>query len=296
MAINLSEILNDNRSGSFSLTMNTLKLFKQYLNEQKNTQSTIETVFEEIQAATKSLIKYQSNMVLIRKASNTLISYFKKMLKVNNKKNDLLTSLVEKIVLIEEEYQNNIDIIALSGSKIIANFNKILTYSNSTVATNIFKKADFQKRKFEVFCLKSDPPGEGVNLAETLSKQGIKTTIVADSQSGIIMDDMNLVIIGADRLYETGFVNKSGTLAVCLLAKHFNIPVYLAVETTKILKESERSIKEIERDSKEVYIGNNNISIVNSYFEKIPLKLVHKVICEQGVFETPEFSSWYLGG
>ena len=295
MALNISKILNDNTSGSFSITMNTLKLFKEYLNEQRKSNTAIETVLNEVQTAAKSLIKHQSNMVLLRKASNIFISFFKKLLKGNINSNELFKALDEKIVLIEEEYQNNIDIIALNGSKIIANFNKILTFSNSAVVTNIFKKANFQKRKFEVFCLKSEPPGEGVKLAEILNRHKIKTTIVADSQTGIIMNDMNLVIVGADRLYETGFVNKSGTLAVCLLARHFNIPVYLAVETTKILKESERSIKEIERDLKQVYHGEGNISVINSYYEKIPLNLVHKVISDQGVFETPEFLSWYLG-
>ncbi|KAA3614172.1 MAG: hypothetical protein D8M58_18430 [Calditrichaeota bacterium] len=295
MTLNISEIRNDNRSGSFTLTMNTLKLFKKYLNEKKKSNTDAETVFEEMQIAAKNLIKHQSNMVLLRKANNSLISYFKRLLKSDKNPAELFSALVEKIELLEEEYQNNIDVIASSGAKLITNFNKILTYSNSTVATDILKKADSQKRKFEVFCLKSDPPGEGVELAKNLNELGIKTTIVTDSQAGVIMNDMNLVIIGADRLYEKGFVNKSGTLAVCLLAKHFNIPVYLAVETTKILKETERSIKDIERDTKEVYTGDESISVVNSYYEKIPLTLVHKVISEQGVFETPEFSSWYLG-
>jgi translation initiation factor 2B subunit (eIF-2B alpha/beta/delta family) len=295
MALSITEILNDNTSGSFSLAMNTLKIFSEYLDKEEQTETLIETVFEELHFASKNLIKHQSNMVLLRKSCNTLIAFFKRAQKSEKSKPELFALLQDKIKQIREEYKKNIEIIALSGSKIIANFNKILTYSNSTVVKHIFEKADFQKRKFEVFCLKSDPPGEGTKLAETLNEQGIKTTIVADSQAGIVMNDMNLVVVGADRLYETGFVNKSGTLALCLLAKQFNIPVYLAVETTKILKESERSIKEIERDIKEVYDSSGNISVINSYYEKIPLNLIHKVISEQGVFETPEFSSWYLG-
>ena len=216
MMLNISDILDDNTSGSFSLTMNTLKLFKEYLNDQKNSQLDIEIIFEEMQFAAKNLIKHQSNMVLLRNANNAVISYFKRLLKANRERKNLLNALQEKIEQLEEEYQKNIDIIALSGSKIIANFNKILTYSNSTIAAHIFKKANSQKRKFEVFCLKSDPPGEGIKLAEMLNQQRIKTTVVTDSQAGIIMNDMNLVVMGADRLYETGFVNKSGTLAVSI--------------------------------------------------------------------------------
>ena len=133
-----------------------------------------------------------------------------------------------------------------------------------------------------------------MDLAKYLAEKDIKTTIVADSQAGIVMDDMNMVILGADRLYEKGFVNKAGSLAVCLMAKHFNVPVYLTVETTKILKETERTIKRVEGPTEEIYSGDD-MSIVNSYFEAVPFELVNKVICEEGVYERPEFQSWFLG-
>ena len=234
-------------------------------------------------------------MALIRRTNYSFVSYFKRFLKSEKSRKEVIKMMISKLQETEKELNEDLKTIAENGSRLITNFNKILTFSGSTIVRHIFENADNFKRKFEIFCLKSDPPGEGVQLAEQMSKRGIKTTIVADSQAGVVMDDMNIVLLGADRLYENGFVNKAGTLAVCLLAKHFNVPVYLAVETIKILKESERSIKQVERDTAEVYSGDKNIDVYNGYYEKIPLDLVNKVICEEGVFETSDFLSWYLG-
>lgn len=295
MTFDISPVLNDNTSGSYTLTLRTLDLFKHYLEEQLKTDRELEEIFDEMHTGAKTLIKHQTNMVLLRKSGYDFVNFFKRIYTNPQDRNEIITTLLEKLDEIVAELKDHVEAITANGSKIIANFNKILTYSNSSVITKLFEKASLQKRKFEVFCLKSDPPGEGVILAENLTEMGLKTTLVADTQAGIVMDEINIVLVGADRLYETGFVNKSGTLAVCLLAKQFNVPVYLVAETTKILKESERSIKSTERDVREVYEKDNEITVINSYYEKIPLNLISKVVCEEGVFETPEFISWYLG-
>lgn len=295
MRINIKEILEDNTSGSFTLTENVLTLFEQYTREILKTNITAKEVFDEIHINAKQVVKAQPNMALLRRYNYTLVNIIKKLLSSDKSRNEILESTLEKIIEFKKELADNIKAIAQNGSKTIIHFNKVLTLSNSSVVKSIIEKAVSHGRKFDVFCLKSDPPNEGVALAEQLADLGLRVTLVADAQAGTIMEDINIVLIGADRLYETGFVNKSGTLAVCLLARHFNVPVYLAAETTKILKESERLIKKVEKDPYEIYGGNKQIEVSNSYYEKIPLNLISKVISEEGVFETSEFLSWYLG-
>lgn len=295
MNLDIKDLLDDNKSGSYTITANTLNLFKKYILIQKKSEIDIDTVFGEVHSAVKILLRHQPNMVLLRKSCNSVVSHFKRILKTSRERCELLDAVEKRIEAILQELESNVENISLNGAKIITNFNKIMTISNSTIVNFVLKKADSQKRKFELYCLKSSPPTEGVLFAENMNKCGIKTTLVPDSQAGIVLSDMNMVLIGADRLYEGGFVNKSGTLALCLLARHYNVPVYLAVETLKILKESEHSIKQTDGDPNEVYNSKNGISVINRYYEKIPLNLVSKVISEEGVFETPEFTSWYLG-
>ncbi len=290
--MNISEILSDNRSGSLTITINALETIKKYVKE--NLDSNSEQNFEEIHQASKKLIKNQPNMVLIRRYMNTLVNHYKKIQKNNEDNAEISGLIMSKIDELITEIKDNLNKVSLNGAKIITNFNKIMTISNSTVVKRVLEKAFEQKKKYEIFCLASTPPGEGMDFAKYLADKDIKTTIVADSQAGIVMDEMNMVIIGADRLYEKGFVNKAGSLALCLMAKHFNVPVYLTVETTKILKETERTIKKVEGPTEEIYSGDD-ISIVNSYFEPVPFELVSKVICEEGVYERPEFQSWFLG-
>ena len=295
MRINIKEILDDNTSGSFTITENTLQIFDEYVDYATKSNIDINEVFDEIHSSAKQLVKQQPNMALLRKYIYGLVTSFKRLLSSDKKRAEILDLLAEKIKSSQQNLIKDIETISSNGAKVITNFNKILTYSNSTVVKSLFLRAIEMNRKFEVFCVKSDPPNEGVSLAEELVDLNIKTSLVADSQAGTIIDDMNLVLLGADRVYETGFVNKAGSLSICLLAAHFNIPVYLAVETSKILKESERLIKKVEKDTREIYSGEKDIEVFNSYYEKIPLNLVSKVISEEGVFETAEFLSWYLG-
>lgn len=295
MSVDVDKILNDNQSGSVTLTQNTLKFFRDYLNERLSASQKLEDIFEQFQDVSKKIMKQQPNMVLLRKSINTILIYFKRLVKSDREADQIIKAVEHKIISIEQEIYTRINKIGNTGSKIIAPTNKIMTISNSTLVKIILETAHNHKRKFEVYCCKSHPPDEGVYLAETLDKSGIKTTLISDSQMGVFMKGMNLVLIGADRIYDNGFVNKAGTIALCLIAKYYNIPVYLAADTTKILPESDRIIKFVSQNKKEVYTGNRKkISIENVYYEKVPIDLIHKVICEDSVFDTVDFINWYL--
>ena len=295
MSVDIDIILNDNQSGSVTLTLNTLKLYREYLNEMVSASKNLDDIFNKFQDVSKKIMKKQPNMVLLRKSTNTILIYFKRLVKSNKETEQIIKAVEKKIQSIEQEIDTRIKKIGSTGSKIIAPTNKIMTISNSTLVKKIFETANNHKRKFEVYCCKSHPPDEGISLAEALNKMGIKTTIISDSQMGVFMPDMNLVLIGADRIYDNGFVNKAGTLALCLIAKYYNIPVYLAADTTKILPESERIIKLTSQNKKEVYSGGRkNIFIENVYYEKVPIDVIHKVICEDSVFDTIDFINWYL--
>lgn len=297
MKKSFENIMHDNHSGSLSLTKKMLNLFREELKSADSNATPADDIYKSLQNMSKLLIKRQPNMVLLRKTSSALLLYFKRSLNSDKQLHEVVESIQGKIDLLEEELDKNVETISQLGSKIIANFNKVMTLSNSTMVRNILLTASRHKRKFDVFCLKSHPPDEGAILAEELARQNIKTTLIPDTGAGFFMPEMNLVLLGADRLYETGFVNKLGSLQLCLAAKFLNVPVYLAVETTKILIESERAIKIAYQNPDEVYESKSkskDLDIQNVYFEKVPISLVHKVICENGVFETSEFINWYL--
>ena len=71
-------------------------------------------------------------------------------------------------------------------------------------------------------------------MANELQANGIHTTLIPDSSVGYFMSRVNLVIMGAEA---GGILNKLGSLQIGVLAKTFNVPVYIATgkEDVKII-------------------------------------------------------------
>jgi translation initiation factor 2B subunit (eIF-2B alpha/beta/delta family) len=201
-------------------------------------------------------------------------------------------SKIEEILKVAESKKKKIGNI---GAKLIFNHSKILTISSSSLIKEIFSSAHQLKRKFTVYCLESRPNNEGHALASFLAKKGIPSVLTTDAMMGQVLGEVNMVLSGADRLYESGFVNKTGTLPLAIVSKTYQIPFYIAAETDKILKEIDRSLRFYPQDPKEVYNSKQkNLTISNLYFEAITFDYVSKIICEDGVFDTNEFVNWYL--
>lgn len=297
MAISIKTILEDNRSGSLTIARNTLDLFREWLLQCSASNENPGECFKTIQDASKALLKKQPNMALLRYCCTTFLQYFKRALKTESDPGNGMAAALAKLTEIRKEMEHNTERIADIGAKLIASSNKLMTISSSTLVNQILIKASSAKKRFHVYNLKSHPPDEGVHSAEFLLEHNIKTTLIADAEMGLFMPQMNLVLIGADRVFEDGFVNKAGTLPLLVTAKHFNIPVYLAFDTWKILSKNDKTVKFMERENSEIYSNKiHELHVQNFYFESIPLNLVQKVICEEGVYETSEFIDWYLKG
>lgn len=291
--MNLENILNDLQSGSLQLTQQVLIYCRARLSEvsPKN----LNNHFDVLQGELKNIVKKHPNNVLMRKFTNNLLLSFKRFMKGEKEPATVIDDLLKKIDQMEEELLIDAEKIATFGSRIIAHNNKIMTMGNSSLVKKICESAHEQRRKFEVFCLLSYPTGEGADFAEHLLAKGIKVTLLGDNEIGVFVPQMNLIILGATRLCKDAFINRTGSLPLCLTAQHFNVPVYLAAETSKILFEKERAFKSVVLEKKEVsHIKNKNLHRENILQEKIPIHLTHKILCEDGVFEAHEFMKWYL--
>ncbi len=254
-----------------------------------------ESLYEEMHEMAKQLIKSQPNKALIRRSTSNVLNHCKRSLASGKSREEILGHIENKIRTVLDDLEKNTQKIATFASRAIAQGNKVLTRSNDYLVLRTLLEAERQKRRFEVFVLKSDPPGEGLELAEYLAKKKIRVTVIPDSQLGICLSEMNLVLIGPERLYERGFVHRSGTLPLALTAKHMNIPVYLLADTQTILFEKERSIKFYPSDENEVYKSKSkNIHVLNYYYEKVVFDPIYKIICEDGIFEMKEFINWFL--
>lgn len=281
---------------SYGLLFNYYDHFLSRLEKASNPDAlNCEILYEEMHETAKRLIKSNPNKALIRRSTHNVLSHCKRSLSAGKENAQILEMIRQKIESVLEELEKNTQKISVYTARAIAHGNRILTLSYDYLVLRALLEAERQKRRFEVLVLKTDPPGEGIEFAETLAKKKIRVTIIPDSQMGICLPDVNLVLLGPERIYEKGFIHRAGTLPLALTARYLNIPVYILADTQTILFEKERSIKFYPADEKEVYkTKNKNIHVFNRYHEKIPFDPIYKVICEDGIFEMKEFINWFL--
>ncbi len=284
------------KADSYKVTFDCLDAFIGIIRSYEKKKSfSCEDVFDEMHDLSRFAIKAEPNKVLIRRTFTYLLNHCKRILKSDRNPKEILETLKERILNEKKVLQENALKIASMASRAIAQSNSVLTMSNDYLIAQTLFDAEKQKRHFDLYVLKSDPLGEGAEFAEYMADHGIKTSVVADSQMGIVLPKINLVILGADRLYEKGFIHRSGTLPLCLTANYYNVPVYLVVDTRTILFERERSVKYHSYNGDEIYKPKNpEINVPNVYHESTPYRFVYKVVCEDGIFEMNEFINWYL--
>jgi len=86
-----------------------------------------------------------------------------------------------------------------------------------------------------VVCTVSEPEGEGRPFAEDLEGEGLTVEIVADEDAEHAVKSVDLLLLGADGVFEDGaLVNKTGTSGLAKTAHEEGVPVVVACETFKL--------------------------------------------------------------
>lgn len=111
---------------------------------------------------------------------------------------------------------------------------------------------------------------------------------------------MTAVVVGADRVVANGdTANKIGTYQIAVVAKHHNVPFYVAAPLTSIdlKKTSGDQITIEERPDREMtHIGEQRIAAPgitcwNPAFDVTPAALITGIITEKGVFRPDELAA-----
>ncbi|NWR30042.1 EI2BA factor, partial [Tachuris rubrigastra] len=115
---------------------------------------------------------------------------------------------------------------------------RILTHAYSRVVLRVLEAAVEAKKRFSVYVTESQPDQAGqvlVNLA--LRKLNIPVTVILDAAVGYIMEKVDLVLVGAEGVVESGgIINKIGTNQIAVCAKAQNKPFYVVAESFKFVR------------------------------------------------------------
>ena len=110
----------------------------------------------------------------------------------------------------------------------------VLTHSYSNTVLRSLELGFKSRRGFKVYATESYPGMEGKQLAKELIARGIPATVIADSAVSSILQEVDLVLVGADSVLKDGsLLHKVGTRDIAAAAKKRGIPTYSACESTK---------------------------------------------------------------
>ena len=177
--------------------------------------------------------------------------------------------------------------IAEIGSKRIVNGSKIMTHCHSTAVTSVLKKAKDKYKEFEVYVCEARPLFQGRITAKELASHGIKVNYIVDSAKGTYINDMDLVLVGADALTAEGnVVNKIGTSELAYIAKEADVEFGVASELLKFDPVTVQGYLEPieERSPEEVWERPpKRVRVRNPAFDVTKADLIDFVVTEEGV-------------
>lgn len=240
----------------------------------------------------------------LRHAVEHMINFIQKNMEENGKVSS------EEVLHEAENFANNTvencKRIGNFGKKLLKDNAKIMTHCNAgwlasvdwgTVTSSIYMAKREGKNVF-VYVSETRPRLQGARLtAWELYNEKIDHVIICDNASAYYMHDVDIIIVGADRIARNGDIaNKIGTLEKAIIAKEYGVPFYVASSTNSfdyncksgkdipIEQRSEEEVKFV--DNK--LIANKSSKALNPAFDVTPAKYIKGIITEFGIVKPSE--------
>lgn len=125
--------------------------------------------------------------------------------------------------------------IASQGAALIPEGGTVLTICNSQGAIRPMIEARKLGRAFEAIALETRPWRQGLLTATQLHKGGVSVSLAVDSAMWFLLDEADVVLVGADAIAVNGdVVNKIGTAALATLAREKGVPFHCCAESFKV--------------------------------------------------------------
>ena len=139
-----------------------------------------------------------------------------------------------------------------------------------------------------VVCAEARPAYEGRDMARALVASGSSVTLCTDAAVGAVLEEtkpaVEAVLVGADAITPSWFLNKCGTHAVAVAAAAKGIPVYVvAGKATFINPVLATALGNAHGPAQEVWDhATLGLDIANPYFERVPTEVVSMFVTEMG--------------
>jgi methylthioribose-1-phosphate isomerase len=254
----------------------------------------------------ESVMKAAAYLVSARPTAVNLSWAIERMMICARKSHDLYRDLLEEARSIEKEDQDACRQIGAYGSNLLKEDAKCMVYCNAGglatsgigTALGIIYTAKKQKKKVAVYACETRPWLQGARLTSwELSRNKIKTSVICDNMAATYMEEMQMVLVGADRIAMNGdTANKIGTKGLAIIAAHHNTDFYVAAPLSTFdvnIKQGADIVIE-HRGQKEIREFNGKTIIApeaevcNPAFDITPARLITGIITEKGIIKKPD--------
>ena len=278
----LEEIRGDNVSGASELSRTAASVFVLFASDSEAKSG--EEYFSDLLKLGIELISAQPHMASIFNLVNSILYSVEELLPTLSL-NELTEFTRQKAEEFTGNSLNSIQLIARYGEKLVEEGSKVLTHSASGSILAILKKAKEEGKSFEVMVCESRPMLEGRLLARFLGNTKIPVTLITDAAMGAFSKEADILLVGADSVSETVFVNKIGTFCLCLLSREHGVPLYVACERSKFISSAWR-LSAFPSGAPEEVLDSEllNVRVKNPYFEELPLSFCQQLITNEGFF------------
>ncbi len=218
---------------------------------------------------------------------------------------DWRTRLVAEAIALFHEDRALCDAIADHGAAVFARDDRILTLCNTGslatagvgTAMGVIRRAHEDGKNISVWVSETRPLLQGGRLtAWECGKLGIPYQLITDSMAASLMaaGKVDKVIVGADRIAANGDVaNKIGTYSLAVLARHHDLPFYVAAPNTTVdpacpnagaIPIEQRDAGEVRGAMGRVFWASEDTPVYNPAFDVTPAALISGWILDTGIF------------
>ena len=240
----------------------------------------------EMDAAAQILIATRPTAVSLPNAVHLVMSGLERAVTLEEARNGVINRAEQFVHSSRHAVEN----IAQYGARHIRDGDTLLTHCNSEAALGCIIEAHRSGKEIEVFATEVRPRNQGYITIRTLNDAGIKTNFIVDSAVRSFINEVDLVIVGADAVTVNGaVVNKIGTSQVAHTAHEARVNVLVAAETYKfaprtiigeLITIEERPGNEILMD--EIARTLPQVTVRNPAFDVTPAEYIDLIVTEAG--------------
>jgi translation initiation factor 2B subunit (eIF-2B alpha/beta/delta family) len=288
MDSSIAQIASNSTSGAAEILRLAGEVFSQLRGQADPSLGSVEQAQQAILETAIALVRAQPDMSPLLRLANVAIS----AASTATSAQDALKSAEDHTLKFIDTANRAVRTAALHAANLILPGATVMTHSRSSTVLAAFMEARLNGRSFSVVATESRPGLEGRALAEALAHEDIRVSLIADSAASLAMDDVDVVLVGADTITQEDLVNKIGTWMIGLAARERGLPFYAVCDSSKFINadyrcrpvRNEGSINLLWPDAPA------EVLVVNGYFEPTPLALFSGIITEDGVLSTEEAS------